>query len=67
MTQSELNRAVALKTGETVRTVAQRGFSLCAAQTVDREPLVVDWDEIDSRRLRLFPSGPTRYTNGHHA
>ena len=54
MNQSELNRAVAEATGETVGTISDRGFVVLTPQPVevepDREPLVVDWDEIDRRR-----------------
>ena len=57
MTQKELNRQVAKATGETVDTVSRRGFipltyALCEE---DREPLVVDWDELEARRAVLWP------------
>ena len=54
MTQAELDRAVAEATGETVQTITRRGFSLLAPIPVEREPLTVDWDEIDSQRVGLF-------------
>ena len=50
MTQAELNRAVAAATGETVRTVAEMGFVPLTATPVEREPLVVNWDDLDARR-----------------
>ena len=55
MHQNELNRAVARATGESVRTIAQMGFSPLAAPAVQREPLVVDWDELEAQRVRVLP------------
>ena len=56
MTQAELNRAVARATGETVKTIADRGFVLLEPAPDDHEPLVVDWDELDQRRrVPVFP------------
>jgi hypothetical protein len=43
--QSELNRAVADSLGESVRTVAGRGFSLPSDAFEEREPLVLDFDD----------------------
>ena len=54
MTQAELNRAVAQATGETVRTIAEMGFVPLTEAPVEREPLVVDWDEVDEQRVALF-------------
>jgi hypothetical protein len=54
MTQAELNRAVAAATGETVATIAQRGFSLLTAGPVEREPLAMDWDSYDEERFIPF-------------
>jgi hypothetical protein len=48
--QSELNRAVADSLGESVRTIADRGFSLLSDAFDEREPLVLDVDD---------PSHPT--------
>jgi hypothetical protein len=57
MSQTELDTAVADVTGETVRTVRRRGFSLLLPQKVfdsdaDEfgEPQVVDWDQVESAR-----------------
>ena len=52
MTQAELNREVAVATGETVRTIADLGFVplLPIPFERDREPLTVDWDELELRR-----------------
>ena len=54
MTQTELDRAVAEATGETVATIAQRGFSLLTAGPVEREPLTMDWDAFDEERFVPF-------------
>jgi len=52
MTQAELDRAVAEATGESVRTIVHHGFVLLTAGPVEREPLVVDWDELDADTKR---------------
>ena len=31
------------------------GFSPLAAPAVQREPLVVDWDELEAQRVRVLP------------
>jgi hypothetical protein len=55
MTQADINRQVAQATGEDVRTIAQRGFSMVEDHVVDREPLVVDWDHVQAQRsVRVF-------------
>ena len=50
MTQLELNQAVARVTGESWRTIAERGFSLVDASEpvtdADFEALTVDWDAV---------------------
>ena len=46
MTQADLNRAVSKATGETVGTIAEMGFVPLTAIAIEREPLVVDWDEL---------------------
>ena len=57
MTQAELNREVARATGESVRTIAARGFTLLTPKPVEREPLVVDWDDVQAdRHVEMFPS-----------
>ena len=50
MNQRELNREVAKKTGETVSTIAALGFVPLTGQPYEREPLMVDWDELDTER-----------------
>ena len=55
MTQADLNRAVAAATGETVRTIAEMGFVPLTAAPIEREPLVVNWDELDADRVSVFP------------
>ena len=57
MKQSDLNRAVALATGETIATVKRLGFLLAEPhESVDPDsetsgPLVIDWDELDNQRM----------------
>lgn len=46
MKQNDLNRAVANSLGETVSTIASRGFSLLSESFEEREPLVIDFDEL---------------------
>jgi len=55
MHQNELNRAVARATGESVRTIAKMGFGLLDDPPVEREPLVVDWDELEAQRVGVLP------------
>ena len=55
MHQNELNRAVARATGESVRTIARMGFSPLSEPAAEREPLVVDWDELEARRVGVLP------------
>ena len=62
MTQMEINRAVALATGESAREIRRRGFSLATSfdkdidpEPWDRPPSVVDWDALDRQRPGLFP------------
>ncbi len=54
MTQLELNQAVARATGESWRTIAERGFSLVdVSEPVtdeDFEALSVDWDAVLAAR-----------------
>jgi len=60
MTQSDLNRAVARVTGESSRTIARIGFSKLTVGPVEREPNVVDWDQMDTQRIDLFPDRQRR-------
>ncbi len=57
MSQRELNREVAKATGETVATIDQLGFVPLEPIPYerDREPLVVDWEELEQERMRLHP------------
>ena len=57
MTQAELNREVARATGESARTIDQLGFVPLTRHPVEteREPLVIDWDEMPDRRYSLLP------------
>lgn len=57
MNQRELNREVAKATGETVATIDQMGFVPLEPIPYerDREPLVVDWEELEQERMRLRP------------
>ena len=61
MTQNDLNRAVARATGETVRTIAHRGFGIADPDIVafdpepsDFESKTVDWDALDAGRPGVF-------------
>ena len=57
MTQAELNREVAAATGESVSMVTQMGFVPLTPTPYerDRDPLVVDWDEVEQQRAVLHP------------
>jgi hypothetical protein len=59
MTQSDLNRAVASRTGESVREISRRGFVPLTRVPLeqDSEPLDwLDWDAFDQLRIGiLFP------------
>ena len=54
MKQTEIDRAVARATGETVSTVKRLGFLLAEPDDhdsgVDDSPHVVDWDALESQR-----------------
>ena len=54
MTQIELNREVAHATGESVATIDNLGFVRLTQGPLEREPLTVDWDEVDAERVGLF-------------
>jgi len=54
MTQAELDRLVAEATGESVNTIRRQGFVMLTSRPIERDPLVVDWDELDSSRVALF-------------
>ena len=57
MTQAELNREVAFATGESMSTVRHMGFVPLTPFPYerDRDPLVVDWDELEQQRAILHP------------
>ena len=58
MTQRELCEAVSQATGESLRAIRQRGFSLVSLQRrgpdsdpPDIGPQIVDWDQLEHDRL----------------
>lgn len=61
MNQSQLDRAVARATGESLSTVRHRGFSLfdptADFDALDERPrpLTVDWDRLDATRPAFVP------------
>ena len=59
MTQADLNCEVARATGESPRTIGRMGFARLTRHLHldddDREPLVIDWDEMPDRRYSLLP------------
>jgi hypothetical protein len=59
MTQRELERELANRTGESIATIRNRGFSL--VEPPELEPLVLDWDEIyPTDRVRVAHRKPRR-------
>ena len=62
MTQTELNRAVASATGESVSAIAEMGLVTLTSIPVEREPMVVDWDQLDQQRVSVFPQRSKRQT-----
>jgi len=56
MKQSEINRLVALSTGESVAVIARRGFSLADSIAPDPDYPGIDWDLEETRRnVALVP------------
>ena len=61
MTQSELNRAVARATGESLSTISRMGFSIFDPVEAQNEldalpqPQTVDWDQLDILRPGFLP------------
>ena len=51
MTQADLNRAVAVATGESVELIARQGFGFVESPPLERDPLIYDWDDEDARLL----------------
>ena len=62
MTQRQLEREVASRTGESVRLIHRQGFSLLQPESL--RPLVVDWDEVEQDRVVLFPARTARQRVG---
>ena len=67
MKQADLNRAVARATGESIATVKRLGFLIDDPDAgsdhldpLDPGPAVVDWDEVQARRLEPFCREPER-------
>jgi hypothetical protein len=58
MTQTELNRAVARATGESLSRITSMGFVPLGPVAYEREPLVVNRDDADARSPELFPLRP---------
>jgi hypothetical protein len=67
MTQSALDRAVSAATGESLRTIRRRGFSIAdptevafdpeppTTRSTTKGPNIVDWDALAAQRVSLFP------------
>lgn len=56
MNQREINRQVAQATGESVREISRRGFSLFDTPELEQlEQTTVDWDEVQQSRDVVFP------------
>ena len=62
MTQSQIDDSVSRATGEPLREIRRRGFSLADPVEVQfdpepcqRAPQIVDWDQLAAQRLSLFP------------
>ena len=54
MNQADLNREVAQATGETITTIDHLGFVPLTFSPHEREPLTVDWDDLDEERVAMF-------------
>jgi len=70
MTQRDLERQVARATGESLRTVTRRGFSVveleapCFDPEPDhRRPQVVDWDAVAALRSSTFAGRRRRFAH----
>ena len=64
MTQFQLNRAVARATGDCLSTIRRLGFGplMPTAPESEREPLVVDWDDLEQQRSGPSPLARHRRT-----
>ena len=66
MTQASLDRSVARATGESLKTIRSRGFSIAdpAVAAYDPEPCsppeIVDWDEVAAGRVAILPNRSAR-------
>ena len=68
MTQTQLEQLVAKATGEDIRAIRERGFSVADPLEVNfdpepdqRPPLFIDWDELDlERNLAVVSQGRVR-------
>jgi len=69
MTQRDLERQVARATGESLRTVTRRGFSVVELEAPrfdpepNRPPQVVDWDAVAALRSSTFASRRRRFAH----
>ncbi len=61
MTQTELTRAVARATGESLATISRLGFGIADPDVVHhdpeppRRPRIVNWDRLDAQRPGYLP------------
>ena len=62
MTQADLDRQIARRTGENISTIRGMGFVPLTSIPIEAEhkPQVVDWDELDEQRTGLFPGRQIR-------
>jgi histidyl-tRNA synthetase len=49
MTQPDLNRAVAVITGDFVSVIDEHGFGFVEVPVIERDPLFYDGDDADAR------------------
>ncbi|MDB4368521.1 hypothetical protein N9Z58_00125 [bacterium] len=69
MTQMQLDQLVADATGEDLRSIRQRGFSIADLEDVDfdpepdqRPPQFIDWDELElERNMAVVSQGRIRH------
>ncbi|MDA7910047.1 hypothetical protein N9B44_00095 [bacterium] len=69
MTQMQLDQLVADATGEDLRSIRQRGFSIADLEDVDfdpepdqRPPQFIDWDELElERNMTVVSQGRIRH------
>jgi len=57
MTQAELDRQIARRTGESLSTIRGMGFVALTEIPMENEhqPQVVDWDQLEEQRVGMFP------------